>query len=86
MNFDFNVVTRIIELIFGMASAIFLFIIMVYRLSYRIGDLTDKFKEQNEFIRDFKKNFEDFKLYTSEQLAQIKVTVSSIEKNFKGNK
>lgn len=86
MTFNFDMITRIIELIFGISSAIFLFIIMVYRLSYRLSDLSERFKEQNDFIRDFKKNFEDFKLSTSEQLAQIKMAVASIEKNVRNDK
>lgn len=86
MNIDIDLVSRIIELIFGMATTIFLFVIMVYRLSYRLNDLSEKFKENNQFIREFKTNFENFKLSTSEQLAEIKVTVSSIEKNFRSKK
>jgi len=84
MNVNIDLAIRIIELLFGMASTIFLFVIMVYRLSFRLNDVTEKFKENIEFIKEFKKNFDDFKLSTSEQLAEIKVTVSSIEKNFKG--
>ena len=84
MNIDINIVSRFIELIFGISTSIFLFIIMVYRLSYRLNDLVDRFKEQNEFVKDFKENFDSFKLCTAEQLAQIKVTVASIEKKLGG--
>ena len=78
MNFD--IISRVIELIFGMASAIFFFIIMVYRLSYRLADLSDRFKEQNEFIREFKKDFDNFKVHTSEQFAEINV---KLDRKFK---
>lgn len=86
MNVDVDILTRVIELIFGIATSIFLFIIMVYRLSYRMNDLVERFKEQNDFIKDFKNNFDNFKLHTYEQLAEIKVTVSSIEKKLEDRK
>ena len=57
MSLDFDIVTRVIELIFGMATTIVLFVIMVYRLSYRLNDLSERFKENNDFIKEFKKNF-----------------------------
>lgn len=80
MDIDIDLISRIIELLIGMGTTIFLFVIMVYRLSYRLNDLSEKFKENSEYMKEFKNNFDNFKLSASEQLAEIKVTV--VENNF----
>lgn len=80
MNIDIDVLSRFIEISVGVASSIFFFIVMVYRLSYKVCDLADRFKEHNKFVKEFKKSFDDFKFITSQQIAEIKLTINSIEK------